>query len=733
MKKFLSLILCVAMLCGISTVAFAKTDAALYTFYGDSMLFAQNKEAVVSGTASGGSVTAELYDENNNLIASGESKVESDGTFAVAFDAPSGSFNEYEIVVKNNGFVFETLEDVVFGELWIASGQSNMQYPLAQEKNGVKMYENREKLGDDIRVLLVPAVNEYKGSTALVPCDPQSDIVGASWVTGDNARIYEMSAVAYYFAKEMTEKLSMPVGILNVPLGGSAIASWISRDAIDGNENVKNMLKSFGEYYDADTWNEAERSIYYDMTCNFNLKIAPLSHFRPSGMIWYQGETDIILGKSPEQYEMMFDLMQKSYSEYFSCDGLLPVVWTQLAAYQYHKSNGTDLSDMNIGFAEMQKKETDSRAVVSIYDVPLTYVSEMGAIHPDTKQPIGERMAFCANGLVYGGGYDYTSATVENYEVKDGKVTVTLSNTGDGLAADGLVRGFAIAGKDNIYVQADAVITGKDTIEVFSSEVAEPVSVTYAYALGNQTANLYASLDGEKTLPVSPFAVNMTDNSKSWYEKQWADCETDTVFHIKEDIYTAEYNAWSGNNAEITIDADSAFSGEKGLKITAKEENFYISPMLSVKKGLTAIRFLSEASNYGDYGKISFSVRNDASDDVVFERLKLYNGTVAWYSSSDENIVIPADGQWHEIEIDIETLYLYGVDFGVSFKNDAINNLSGLEFCFKGRNAQLSFDNIDFAPESGEEKTSAVDFTKIAEIVKVVKIFIETLISAIAQ
>lgn len=733
MKKFLSVILCVAMVCGISTVAFAKTDAALYTFYGDSMLFAQNKEAVVSGTASGGSVTAELYDENNNLIASGESQVESDGTFAVAFDAPSGSFNEYEIVVKNNGFVFETLEDVVFGELWIASGQSNMQYPLAQEKNGVKMYENREKLGDDIRVLLVPAVNEYKGSTALVPFAPQSDIVGASWVTGENARIYEMSAVAYYFAKEMTADLDMPVGILNVPLGGSAIASWISREAIDGNENVKNMLKSFGEYYDADTWNEAERSIYYDMTCNFNLKIAPLSHFRPSGMIWYQGETDIILGKSPEQYEMMFDLMQKSYSEYFSCDGLLPVVWTQLAAYQYHKSNGTDLSDMNIGFAEMQKKEADSRAVVSIYDVPLTYVSEMGAIHPDTKQPIGERMAFCANGLVYGGGYDYTSATVKNYEVKDGKVTVTLCNTGDGLVADGLIRGFAIAGKDNIYVQADAVIMGKDTIEVFSSEVAEPVSVTYAYALGNQTANLYASLDGEKTLPVSPFTVNMTDNSKSWYEKQWPDCETDTVFHIKDDIYTAEYNAWSGNNAEITIDADSAFSGEKGLKITAKEENFYISPMTSVKKGLTAIRFLSEELNYGNYGKISFRVRNDSTNEVVFEKLKLYNGTVAWYSSQDENIVIPADGKWHEIEIDIETLYLYGVDFGVSFKNDAINNLSGLEFCFKGRNAQLSFDNIDFAPESGEEKTSAVDFTKFAEIVKVVKIFIETLISAIAQ
>lgn len=732
MKKLLSVILCISMLCGISTVAFAATDAVLYSFYGNSMLFAQKKDAVISGTASGGTVTAELYDEDKNLVASGESAVENDGTFAVSFVAPSGGYEEYEIVVKNNGFVFDTLENVVFGELWLASGQSNMQYPLSQDKNGVNLFRNNEKLGSDIRVLLVPPVNEYKGSTALVPCEAQTDIVGAAWVTGDNARIYEMSAVAYYFAKEMTAELNMPVGILNVPLGGSAISSWISREAIDGDENVKKLLAANGEYYEADSWNEAERSIYYDMTCNFNLKIAPLRSFRPSGMIWYQGETDVILGKSPVQYEMMFDLMQKSYSEYFSCNGLLPVVWTQLAAYQYHKSNGTDLSDMNIGFSEMQKKETDSRAVVSIYDVPLTYVSEMGAIHPDTKQPIGERMAFCAKSLVYGGNYDYTAATVEGYEIKDTKIAITLCNTGDGLVADGLLRGFAIAGEDNIYVQADAVITGKNTIEVFSSKVTKPVSVTYAYALGNQTANLYASFDGEKSLPVSPFTVNMTDNTNSWHEKPWADCETDTIVLVKDDIYTGEYASWTAGNADISFENGSAFSGEKGLKISAREDSFSVSPTTCVQKGLTAIRFLSEELNYGNYGKISFRVRNESSESVIFEKLKIYNGTVAWYSSVDENIVIPADGEWHEIVIDIETLYLYGVDYGISFGNDTIDNFSSLEFCFNGKNAELSFDDIDFSPDSGEEKSSGVDLTKLPNIAKVIIIFFETLFSSIS-
>ncbi|MBR5233910.1 MAG: hypothetical protein IKW03_06840 [Clostridia bacterium] len=731
MKTFLSSILCVVMLFGVSSVAFAKTDAQLYTFYGDGMLFAQEKETVISGTASGGTVTAELYDENSNLITSGESTVNADGTFAVSFDAPAGSFKEFEIVVKNNGFVFETLKNVVFGELWLASGQSNMQYPLSQEKNGTKMFENKEKLGDSIRVLLVPGVNEYKGSTELVPCDPQTDIAGACWVTGNDEAFYSVSAVAYYFAKEMTAELDMPVGIMNVPLGGSAIASWISREAIDGDEKVKNLLTYFGEYYEAESWNEAERSIYYDMTCNFNLKIAPLSHFRPSGMIWYQGETDVILGKSPEQYEWMFDLMQRSYSEHFDCDGLLPVIYTQLAAYQYHNPNSTDLSDMNIGFTDMQKKAADSRAVVSIYDVPLTYLPVAGAIHPECKQQIGERMAFSAKALVYGADYNYTTATVESYEIKDGKVSITLCNTGDGLVCDGLLRGFAVSGKDNIYVQADAVITGKNTIEVFSSKVAEPVSVTYAYALGNQNSNLYASHNGEKTLPVSPFAVNMTDNTKSWFEKQWADCETDTIVLVKDDIYTGEYDAWSAENADVSIEADSAFSGKNGLKISAEAESFSISPMTSVQKGLTAIRFLSEELNYGNYGKISFRVRNDSADEIVFEKLKLYNGTVVWYSSQDENIVIPADGEWHEIEIDIETLYLYGVDYGVSYENDTLNNVSSLEFCFKGNNAELSFDDVDFSPESGEEKTSELDLTKFANIVKVIMIFFETFISEI--
>ncbi len=732
LKKLLSIFLSLVMILSFASVAFAAESAELYKFYGDGMLFRQNEKAIIAGTASaGGKITATLLDADNSVIATGENQANSDGTFEVSFNAPAGGFDEYTIILTHNGTEFETLENVVFGELWLASGQSNMQYPLAQDKTGLEMYNKNQLLGDRLRVLLVPAITEYKGRTDLVPAEPQNDIPGACWITGNDEAVYSMSAVAYFFAKEMTEELNMPVGILNVPLGGSVIASWISRDAIDSAPEVKNILTSAGQYYDKSSWNEAERSIFYDMTCNYNLKIEPLRHFRLSGMIWYQGESDIIFGKTPAQYASLFDLMQRSYTEVFDYrNGLLPIVYTQLAAYQYHTENGTDLLDMNIGFSQMQKTEKDSRAVVSIYDVPLTYMQAAGAIHPECKKEIGERMADCAMGLVYGASHDYTAATVESYEIKDGKICVTLADTGDGLVADGMLRGFAVAGEDGIFVQAKAEITGSDTLVIYNENITEPVSASYAYALGNIHANLYAGRLGEKALPVSPFVVNKPENSSLWYEKQWADCETETVFHLKDDVYTKEYEAWTGKNADVAVETDSAFSGKKGLHVTATENSFSIMPSISLNKKLSCVRFNDEDSNYGTYGSVIFNVRNNSAKDIIFDSITIHNGAVAWYTPADKSVVIPADGKWHRIEVDINNLYLYGVDFGMKFSNDKLDNISGIEFCFTGEKADISIDEISFTPEK-DTHDSSVDIMKLVNIIEIIRTFILTLLSAI--
>lgn len=730
-KKIISVVLVLTTLLAFSSFAFASSDASLYSIYGDGMLFKQNEDAVIAGTASTGSkISAELYDADGNLVSKGETVADANGTFAVSFNSPAGGYDEYSIVLYVNGAEFETLENVVFGELWLASGQSNMQYPLAQEKIGAGLYENNEKLSQWLRVLLVPGLTEYKGSTQLVPCEPQQDIPGAKWVTGENAAIYNVSAVAYFFAASLMEELDMPVGILNVPLGGTVISSWISREAIDSDTDVKNILLSAGEYYEKSVWVESERSIFYDMTSNYNLKIEALRHFRISGMIWYQGESDVILGKTPEQYASMFDLMQRSYTELFEFkNGRLPVVYTQLVSYPYHEDNGIDLVDMNIGFAQMQTQQADSRAVVSVYDVPLSFIDVAGSIHPECKMEIGERMAASALGLVYGEDDVYTTATVKNVELKDGKIYVQFNNVGDGLiCTDSVLRGFAIAGADGVYVQADAEIINSNTIIIYNENIDAPVSASYAYSLGNMRSNLYSSKDGETALPVSPFVTEKITDASYWYEKQWADCDDENVWHIKDDAYTAEYVAWECENAQLSFDSESSFKGEKGLHITGSADSFCVSPVLGVRTGLQNVKFHDEGYDYSNYGSITFNVRNNGSKDVIFDSARIYANAVGWYSAVGSITVIPADGKWYEIEIDLNNLDIYGVDIGIPSSNEILGNITDIQFLFSGENADISFDNVRFIPENENNSYApAFNILNFANVLKIIPMFVKSL------
>ncbi len=732
MKKMFSVFLVfIMMLSCIVTTSAQNGNAQLYTFYGDGMLFQHSKEAVIAGKASDGSkISATLY-KNGEIVSSGET-VAADGVFAVSFDSPVGGYSEYTVVLECDGYVFEQLENVVFGELWIASGQSNMQYSLSQEKTGSAMFEKNEPLGEWLRVLCVPAIPEYKGSTQLVPAQPQNDIPGAVWTTGNDMFVYNMSAVAYFFAKDLHDELDMPVGVLNIPLGGSVISSWLGRDAIDGDEEVKNLLLSLGEYYNENDWNESERSAYYDMASNYNLKVEALRHFRVSGMIWYQGESDVIYGKTPEQYEKMFDLMQKSYTEVFEYDdGLMPVIYTQLASYKYHLDNGIDLVEMNAHYAKMQQAQPESRAAVAIYDIPLSFIPSAGSIHPDIKKEIGERMAKSAIGLVYGGDKVFTASYIKNYEISDGRIYVTLDNVGDGLVFDGEIgSGFAVAGADGVFVGADAEIIDADTIAIYNENVEEPVSASYAYSLGNINSNLYASENGEPVFPVSPFVTTETENTFYWSEKAWADCEYETSWHVKNDTYTKEYSVWEAENAEIEFTAESAFDGAKGLSVKATSENFSVNPLLVHEDGQKKVWIYDEGYDYSRYGKIIFRVRNDGENDVVAEGVKLYTSSASWYSSAGESVVIPADGEWHTIETDIDHLYIYGIDFGVKLSNDRPGDVAGLEFMFSGKDAVISVDSFEFAPESGDRDTS-FDFTKIFNIINVVKMFFENLLTLI--
>ncbi len=704
-KKIITALIVMSLgICCLPFASAAEIQPQLYAYYGDDMLFKQNESAILAGTASAGSkITAELLDSSGNLVASGETTVSNDETFKVSFTAPEGSYEEYSIVLENNGTQFRKLVNVVFGELWLASGQSNMQYPLGQSRTGLQMMSAGKKHSKWLRVLLVPPYP----SDGLLPLEPMNDIPDAKWINGESGEIYGMSAVAFFFAEEMLAELDMPVGILNASLGGTSIRSWVSRNTIDANADFKNTLLSRGEYIEKSSWDTAGQDIYSDMTTNYNSKIAPLQNFRISGMIWYQGESDIMNGSSDKTYAQAFDLLQKSYTDLFGYqNGLLPVIYTQLAAFLY-SDDGLVLLDRNIAFSEMQKQQPESRAVVTIYDVPLTFIPEAGSIHPECKEEIGQRMAFAAKGLVYGKSETYTAATVKNAQCRDGSIYVTFENVGSGLKSNGnRLNGFALCGENGVYVQAEAEIIRNDTVKIWCDGIENPVSASYAYCISNQRSNLYATENNELALPVSAFVTDKSVSSHYWFDRPWADCESDAIWHTQQmDNPTQNYNSWESKNAALSFSKADAFSGENGLNIKSIENKFSVSPAMTYRNNSKAKIFDDIDTNYGDYGKMSFYIRNNGSKDITLTDISFYKKSLVQYSpavegTKDIETVIPADGKWHCITLDLNRLYLFGNEGGPAFPCGRLNNIKEIKFSFSGENADISLDNIRFTPST---------------------------------
>ncbi len=515
-----------------------------------------------------------------------------------------------------------------------------------------------------------------------------------------------MSAVAYYFADKLQKELNVPVGILNISLGGSSIISWLSRDSIEADKDVKADLISREKYISKDNWYDDNRSLYHDLTSNYNLRINALKHFRLSGMIWYQGETDLMFQMSDEAYEKAFDLLQKSYTDLFNYkNGLLPIIYTQLASFHY-SDDSLCLLDKNIAYSEMQKAEKNSRANISIYDLPITSLTDVGYIHPETKQEVGERMATAASGLIYGKRETYTAPSLKKAVIKNNSVYVTIENVGDGLVCNGEnLTGFAICGEEGIYIKANAEIVDKRTIRIWNDHIENPFSATYAYYLTNQYCNLYSSERGNLLFPITPFVTDKSVGTHYWRDKFWADCDSDNIWHNEDDLYSAYYPTWENKNSAIT------FNEEKFLEIQSPFENFSVKPLLTFKKQKEkgkkkTATFRDVDTDYSTYGTLSFKICNNGENNLTFNGLKLYESKFKWFSptingTKDNKTVIPADNQWHTITLNLNRLNVRGNECGIAYSNGKLKNITDIEFCFQAQKdieSHISIDDITFTP-----------------------------------
>ena len=735
-KKFIALFLgiCILLTCTVPVLA-SEAQAELLKIYGDDMLFEQEKDAVFAGKAPVGStVTAELFAADGSLAASAETVTDEKGEFTVSFAAPKGGFEEYTVILKCNGTEFDTLNRVVFGELWLASGQSNMQYPLSQALSAIEDFENGAKQSKWIRAM----VSDTYSAHGKVSVTPHGDIPDAVWITGENPAIYGVSAVGFFFAEELLEELDMPIGILNISLGGTSIATWLSREAIDGDEQVRKDFTD--DYIPVEGWADSDINYSADMTVNYNLRIEAVRHFRPSGVVWYQGETDIMLNWSPERYARAFDLYQRSYTELFEYeDGLMPVIYTQLAPYYYSTDGGWALPEWNFALADWQKAQPDSRAMVTINDLPGTYIPEAGPIHPGHKEEIGDRMAECAINMLYGGSAIHTAASLDFAEIRNGSIYATLTNVADGIESDGTPDGFAICGENGVYVKAEAELVSENTVRIWSDSIENPVSATYGYCVSNGNANLYSVKDGEKYMPVSLFVTDPTYGTQYWIEKPWTECESAEIWRYNNEQQTGYFPGWTVGNAEISFNSADAYSGSNGMNIKADSGSFTVAPLRNYTDRFEPDTFWDVENCFENYGTISFYVRNNGTSDITFDGLKIYKNKALWYSPADcstnqPESVIPADGEWHLVTLNLDKLCLWGNECGILFSNDNLDSVGDFVFCFSGENADISFDHIRFTPETDEEiNRFEINIANADSILEYISAFFVTVIGAVAK
>ncbi len=362
------------------------------------------------------------------------------------------------------------LKDVMLGEVWLCSGQSNMEW---SPNNGIQNQQQEIEAANhpNIRFFSI----SKQGSKCL-----QEDC-HAQWEKCMPTTMQQRSAVAYFFGKQLQKKLNVPIGLIVSAWGGTPAEVWVPRDTIMNNKEIANNVF----YKTSSSW-PVEPGVLY------NSMIHPLMPYNIAGVIWYQGESN---RDNSSSYCFLMEKLIESWRKGFGKD--FPFYLVQIAPFNYNATNN--------GPALIQ--EAQERVTQKVPNTALVVINDKGDsknIHPKQKQEVGIRLANMALGKKYGLLKDgYESPFLKEMIVKNGKVILTFSNAEKGLVcSDKEIRGMLIAGEDGRFIKAKTRIKGNQII-VFSPLIKTPIAVRYCFddaTIGN--------LFSREGLPVAPFRTD---------------------------------------------------------------------------------------------------------------------------------------------------------------------------------------------------------------------------------
>ena len=484
----------------------APAEVRLHGMFTDGMVLQQGVPAPVWGMAAPNEeVTVEFAGQKKTA------KADADGRWLVRLDSMPASAEPRTMVVRGSiPNPPSEIRNVLVGEVWICSGQSNMQWTLGNSENGTNDAQNAAD----------PLLRLYQ--VPMIKSDNPLSAVTSRWTDASFSNVIKFTAVGYYFGKNLRRAArQVPVGLVQTAWGGTPAESWTPREKLEADAELRVILDEHAKAVQAwdpvkvdDSWQKQLANWSNQLAkareakqppprrpqkpespankprrpcCLYNAMIHPLLPYAIRGAIWYQGESNAGRAK---QYETLFPTMIASWREAWGL-GDFPFLFVQIAP---HANMGPEIREAQL----VSWQKTPKTAMTVITDV-----GEQMDIHPKKKAPVGARLALAARALAYGEDVVYSGPVFKGMRTEAGKAILEFDHAGGGLvAAEGGLKDFVIAGADGKFVAAQAAIDGARVV-VSSPEVAEPKAVRYGWL------NYFVgSLFNREGLPATPFRTD---------------------------------------------------------------------------------------------------------------------------------------------------------------------------------------------------------------------------------
>jgi sialate O-acetylesterase len=444
-----------------------QADVKPHPLFSDNGVLQAGKQIPVWGTADEGEeVTVTLTVGSSISTAKATAK---DGKFMVKLDKLAAGNTSGELTFKGKNTV--TAKNILVGEVWVCGGQSNMEWSVNGSADPQKTKEGAKN--SSLRRFKVPHRASPKPETTLTgkweECTPES--VGG-W-----------TAVGYFFARDVNKALNVPVGLIDDNWGGTIAEAWMPEKHLADHSELKALIKPI----DGKNPNVA--------CALYNGMIHPIQPYAIAGAIWYQGESNA--GRAA-QYRTLFPLTIQSWRDTWG-QGDFPFLFVQLAPFMKIEPEPKESAWAALREAQLMTSQKVKNTAIAV----ITDVGDEKDIHPKQKEPVGHRLALAALALAYGKKVDYLGPEFDSMKVDGNKAILSFKNLGGGLVCKGdKLTGFAIAGEDHKFVNADAVIQD-DKVVVSSPNVAKPVAVRFGWA-NYPVVNLW----NRAGLPASPFRTD---------------------------------------------------------------------------------------------------------------------------------------------------------------------------------------------------------------------------------